>query len=184
METAPGTLADFLTLGWDRLIRGVGDRHAAARHPTLATVDSAGAPTQRTVVLRGAVRAEARIEVHTDAASAKVAHLTRDPRVAFHVWDDKANLQLRLTAHAEILVGTLDQWERLPEAARRVYGGHPLPGSPVPEAEAFQPSPYPDRYTVLQCHLDTMELLHLGRDLHRRAVFARASGWSGQWIAP
>jgi pyridoxamine 5'-phosphate oxidase len=37
-----------------RLIRGVRDRHAPTRHPTLATVTPDGRPQARTVVLRAA----------------------------------------------------------------------------------------------------------------------------------
>jgi pyridoxamine 5'-phosphate oxidase len=37
---------------WDRLVRGVHDRRAAARHPTLATVAPDGLPEARTVVSR------------------------------------------------------------------------------------------------------------------------------------
>ena len=45
---------------WHRLIRGVHDRHAPARHPTLATVSSEGLPHARTVVLRQVDRARGR----------------------------------------------------------------------------------------------------------------------------
>ena len=40
------------THAWHRLIRGVHDRHAPARHPTLATVSPDGMPQARTAVLR------------------------------------------------------------------------------------------------------------------------------------
>jgi len=38
---------------WRRLARATHDRHAGWRHPALASVDAAGAPRVRTLVLRG-----------------------------------------------------------------------------------------------------------------------------------
>lgn len=46
-------------------MRGVDDRHAPARHPTLATVNSEGKPQARTVVLRAADQRSATLDIHT-----------------------------------------------------------------------------------------------------------------------
>ncbi|MFP3387127.1 pyridoxamine 5'-phosphate oxidase family protein, partial [Tritonibacter sp. SIMBA_163] len=54
------------------MIRGVHDRHAPARHPTLATVSPAGMPQARTVVLRGADKQAATLTLYTDVHSDKV----------------------------------------------------------------------------------------------------------------
>jgi drug/metabolite transporter (DMT)-like permease len=51
---------------WARLLRGVGDRHAPARHPVLATVAQGGMPQARTVVLRAADAAAGTLDIHTD----------------------------------------------------------------------------------------------------------------------
>ena len=74
-----GTLYDP---AWHRVIRGVRDRHAPARHPTLATVSSEGLPQARTVVLRKADRTSGRLEIHTNLFSAKVAELKAMPDAA------------------------------------------------------------------------------------------------------
>ncbi|MGY6410125.1 MAG: hypothetical protein ACXIUV_03735 [Alkalilacustris sp.] len=79
------TLPTLHAEAWARLVRGVHDRRAAARHPTLATVAADGAPQLRTVVLRAADRAQARLHVHTDLRSAKVGDLRAEPRAAVHV---------------------------------------------------------------------------------------------------
>ncbi len=64
---------------WARLTRGVHDRHAPARHPTLATVTPEGRPQARTVVLRAAEKAAGTLDIHTDLRSAKVGDLRVTP---------------------------------------------------------------------------------------------------------
>ncbi len=189
MKTDPHPWAENLVSlhdqAWQRLLRGVRDRHAPARHPTLATVSSDGWPEARTVVLRRADRATATLEVHTDLCSRKVAALGADPRAALHVWDATAHLQIRLTATATIRTGnsTADAWNRIPAQSRISYGTTPPPGHPIPGALAYQTAPDPARFAILTFTLHEMDLLHLG-PRHRRAWFSRGTAWAGQWIAP
>lgn len=170
---------------WTRLIRGVHDRRAAARHPTLATVAPGGAPQARTVVLRGADRATARLRVYTDVQSAKVAELRARPEAALHVWDSGAHLQMRLSASAAILTGeaVADLWGQLSDGARLAYGSDPAPGRPLPDALAYRKQPDPAAFAVLELALQEMDILHLGPQ-HRRARYTRADGWAGEWRAP
>lgn len=97
MSTEPHAWAtDLGTLHaqiWERLVRGVHDRRAAARHPTLATVAPDGLPETRTVVLRAANATTACLDIYTDLRSAKVASLRANPRAVLHVWDSSAHLQ-------------------------------------------------------------------------------------------
>lgn len=179
------TLAALHDAVWARLVRGVHDRHAPARHPTLATVSPEAAPQVRTVVLRAADPANARLHVHTDLRSAKIADLRARPLAALHVWDKGAHLQMRLSARATILTGeaVADLWARLPEPARLPYGGTPPPGHALPDALAYDKTPDPAVFAVLQLDVDAMDILHLGPS-HRRALYARADGWEGHWSAP
>lgn len=179
------TLATLQDEVWTRLVRGVHDRRAPARHPTLATVSPQGAPRARTVVLRGADRAAAHLAIYTDVRSAKVGDLRARAQAALLVWDPGAHLQVRLSASVAILTGdaVADVWARLPEAGRLSYGGDPAPGQPLPDALAHVRSPDAAAFAVLQLDLQEMDVLHLG-PRHRRAVYARADGWAGQWCAP
>jgi pyridoxine/pyridoxamine 5'-phosphate oxidase len=178
---APGRL---LEAAWQRLGRGVADRRAAARHPVLATQGRDGGGEARVVVLRAARRAEGRLEVHTDAASTKVAELAAEPRATLLVWDARAQLQLRLRARVTAEPGPAAAWARMPQSARLAYGGSPPPGAEIPAPEAYAPAAEPDRFTCLACHLTEIEVLELGRDRHRRAVFRRDADWAGRWLAP
>ncbi|MBC7477316.1 MAG: pyridoxamine 5'-phosphate oxidase family protein, partial [Pseudorhodobacter sp.] len=83
---------------WLRLSRGVHDRHAPARHPTLATVSVDGRPQARTVVLRAADKPAGTLDIHTDLYSAKFQELRATPFAALHMWDPAAHLQVRLEA--------------------------------------------------------------------------------------
>jgi pyridoxamine 5'-phosphate oxidase len=170
---------------WTRLTRGVADRRAPARHPTFATVSPDGWPEARTVVLRGADRATALLDVHTDLHSAKVAALRVTPRATLHVWEAGAHLQIRMMAQVTILSGpdVAQIWARVPDPSRQSYGTVPAPGQPIPAALDYAKPADPGSFAVLRCAVQAMDVLHLGPQ-HRRARFLRADGWAGQWLAP
>ncbi|TVP71815.1 MAG: pyridoxamine 5'-phosphate oxidase [Rhodobacteraceae bacterium] len=179
------TLEGLHAQAWARLGRGVHDRHATARHPTLATVSAEGRPQARTVVLRGVERGSATLQVYTDLQSAKVAELRASPFAAVHVWDSGAHLQIRLQAEVTILSGVASAaiWAQLPQHGRSAYGSAPAPGAPVPAALDYSKTPDPSAFAILSLAVTEVDLLHLGTD-HRRARFRRASGWSGEWLVP
>ncbi|MDG4647001.1 pyridoxamine 5'-phosphate oxidase family protein [Roseibacterium sp. SDUM158017] len=170
-------LADLLDTVWSRLQRGVADRRHPARHPVLASIGPDG-PEARTLVLRGARRDEALLELHTDAMSPKAAQIARDPRVALHVWVPKDRLQIRLRARAELHPGDPSLFASLPVQARANYGGAvpgEAPQAPPPDGELA-------RFTLIRCTLSEIDALVLDT-LHRRARFT-GPDWTGRWIAP
>lgn len=171
---------------WTRLSRGVHDRRAPARHPTLATVDATGRPQARTVVLRGADAAAGTLSLYTDRHSAKVAELRANPLAALHVWDAAAHLQIRIEAEVAIETGpgVADVWASVPEPSRYAYSSTATPGRPIPEALAYTKTPDPAAFARLRLTVSAIDALHLGRDHHRRARFERADGWAGQWLVP
>ena len=182
--TGAPSLPELLDLVWARIEAGVADASAPARTPALATLGEGG-PEIRTLVLRAADRGAGTLDLHADAASAKVAQLRADPRAALHVWDAGASLQLRLRARVEVLTGEGADaaWARVPEAARANYGGAPAPGQPLARPEALEPRAERARFAVLRCRAKEVEALLLA-DPHRRAVYARADGFAGGWVAP
>lgn len=179
------TLEGLHAQAWHRLVRGVHDRHAPARHPTLATVGLDGWPQARTVVLRKADRASARLEIHTHLGSAKVAQLQALPRAALHVWDNASRLQMRLQANVTVSSGpeVADTWTRVPDRSRTAYSQGQAPGSPLATALAYDTTPDAAMFTVLYLYVCTIDLLHLG-SVHRRAQFSREGGWAGCWVVP
>lgn len=171
------SVSDMLDRVWRHLSRGVSDRRHPARHPTLATLGPDG-PEQRTLVLRAADRDAARLELHTDMASPKVAQIRHDPRVALHVWVPKDKLQIRIRAQASVTPGDLALFARLPEDARRNYGGS-APGGVLEDAPSDGD---PARFAAIALKVRRIDALVL-EDPHRRAIFD-APDWQGRWVAP
>jgi hypothetical protein len=170
---------------WTRLVRGVRDRRAPTRHPTLATVTPDGKPQARTVLLRAADKNTGTLDIHTDLQSSKVADLRAAPFAALHVWDTGAHLQMRLEATVTILTGTdvAATWAGVPDASRRSYGSLPAPGQPIAQALDYAKQPDAASFAVLRLTVQTIDALHLGGH-HRRARFDRDADWSGTWLAP
>ena len=180
-----GDLAGLHAEAWLRLTRGVHDRHAPARHPTLATVNPDGRPQARTVVLRAADKAAGTLDIHTDLRSAKVRDLCATPFAALHVWDASAHLQLRLEARVTLLTGqdVAAMWGRVPAVSRLSYGSTPAPGQPIAQALDYTKAADPAYFAILRLEILTVDALHLGPN-HRRARFDRKTDWAGVWLAP
>ncbi len=170
---------------WARLTRGVHDRHAPARHPTLATVTPEGRPKARTVVLRAADKSAGTLDIHTDLRSAKVGDLRATPFAALHVWDTSAHLQLRLEARVTILIGkeVATIWAAVPATSRLSYGSTPAPGQPIAQALDYTKIPDAGSFVVLRLQITAVDALHLGPN-HRRARFDQKNEWAGAWLAP
>jgi len=181
----PIDLHAFLDEGWRHITRGVADSRSPARYPTFATVSPDGTPEARTLALRGASRSHSVLELHTDSATSKIVALQHNPKAAFHVWVPRANLQIRITVSVDVLTGpNIDpQWGRVPKGSRVSYGTRPTPGTPIPDAYAYEKPSNRDRFAVLTCHVLEIDLLHLGAR-HRRAVFVETDDWAGTWLAP
>ena len=180
-----GDLGAFLDAGWQHLSRGVADSRSPARYPTFATVSPSGVPEARTVALRAAAQGDAVVEVHTDIVTAKIKALEASPRAALHVWLPKPRLQIRLTTTVQIVTGEAVEtaWAKVPPDSRVSYGTNPDPGTPIPDVFDYDKPPVRDRFAVLRCVIDHIDLVELG-ERHRRAEFIRANGWRGTWLAP
>ena len=181
----PQDLSAFLAEAWQHLGRGVADKRSPARFPTFCTVSADGKPHARTVALRAARQSDAQLEVHTDRDTPKIAHLRHTPFAAFHVWLPRADLQIRLNCTVEILTGesVSDDWQKVPPLSRVSYGTIPIPGTPIPDAFAYDKPAVQERFAVLRCTVSEIDLVHLGQP-HRRARYHREDNWKGSWLAP
>lgn len=183
MQATPEALLDDL---WQRLGRGVADRRSPGRVLALSTLDPDLGPSSRMAILRGARRSENALELHTDRRSDKMGHIWADPRVNVLFWDDRAQVQGRIWGRAEVLTGTdvADRWARIPDMGRRVYGGTPPPGTPIPAPEAHDPDPTQADFAVLILRAQVIDILHLAQPRHLRARFRVDQDWAGTWVAP
>jgi len=187
----------------NRLSRAARDRRAAMHTPVVGSVDTAGRPSQRVMVLRAFDRDQAALRFHTDARAAKAGEIGAGAPVSVLCYDPGAKLQLRLSGRGAIETDTaaVDRaWDEATLFARRCYLADPAPGSistdPVsglpaavegvlPSAE--QVAPARPNFAVLAVVLDTIEWLYLAHTGHRRARFRRAAPdapWQGNWLVP
>jgi len=153
----------------------------SARHglhlPTLATVDTDGAPEARTVVLRHVDAARREIRFHTDLRSPKVAAIRRDPRVALHWYDPAQRVQVRIPAvatihHADAV--TAEAWAAAAAMSRACYAADRGPGTSLGEFPPAPPAPADGddaglrHFAVVACRFDAVDLLCLHASGHQR----------------
>lgn len=180
------TLAEAFRL----LARGVADRRSPFHTPTLATIAADGAPSLRTLVLRGFDAPTRTLRLHTDARSAKVAELARDPRAALHGYDPGSCIQLRLSGEARLHSDDADAdaaWSQATANSRLVYAQAAAPGTRLesPELAPFIGNAR-DHFATLTLRFHSLEWLWLAASGHRRARFT----WDGavrtgaEWRAP
>lgn len=185
MRDAPADLPALRDRAWAQLCRAAGDREHPARVCALATAGLTGGAEARMVVLRAARPGRATLAVQTDRASRKAAEIAADPRATLLFWHAPEALQIRARVRVRVVWGhALDAlWARLSDAARQNYGGRPPPGAPLQDPRHRVPTVERDRFAILACRVRALDVVHLG-DLHRRALFLRADGFAGGWLAP
>lgn len=177
------------------LEKGVKDRRSAMHTFTVATNGSDGTPQLRTVVNRGFDPATRILRFHTDARSPKIAELKADPRVAVHIYDRWAKIQLRLDARASVHTEgpvRASAWEGTRDFSRICYRVTAAPGDTVerPDDVAFTEGAAPDEgeenFVAVTLEVHALEWLYLAADGHRRARFAwdHAGTLSQNWLVP
>ena len=187
---------------WTELSRGAVDRHHGFHVASLATRGLDDAPRARSVVLRH-VDADPRvIRCHTDRRSGKIAEIARDARVSWLFYAAECKVQIRVSAHAEIVAeGTIpdEAWARTGLSSRRAYLAPRTPGAscdaPSPNLPAHMLGRRPDEaesetgrahFAVVSTRAYAIDWLFLASDGHQRARFVRADDgvWSGSWVEP
>ena len=192
-------LLDTFEAAWRLLGRGAADRRSPLHTPVVASVDADGAPDARVMVLRAADRLTSRLRFHTDARSPKCAAL--DGRaVAVLGYHPGEAVQLRLSGTARIITegAEIDAiWTNSTPFARRCYLVEAAPGTPIASPASGLPAwvegrkpemaelePARANFALVMIDITAIDWLHLAQDGHRRAVFAAADGWRGEWRVP
>lgn len=198
--TAPAFYNDLdasLAEAWRLIADGVGNRTAPFHTPTVATVDSDGAPRLRTVVLRKADPDQRWLQFHTDRRSHKLAEIAAEPRVAVHLYDPDAKIQLRARGTAAVHGDGPDPvadraWAATRSFSRACYRIDPGPGTPLDRPDGYaEPEPEDpevgrEMFRVVRVHLAELEWLYLHAHGHRRALFAwdAAGRLDARWLTP
>lgn len=185
------SLDEILATALRLFSRGVADRRSAFRAPTLASLSAAGHPSLRTVVLRGFDPTTRGITIHSDRRSSKIHEIRDTPRVALHVYDASAAIQLRLEAVATLHLDDAiahEAWARTAAMSRLVYAVEPPPGTPVPAPQdaPCDPDVGDANFAVLRLTFDRLEWLWLNHEGHRRAAFTwnETGQCHATWLAP
>lgn len=166
------TAADFDLWFRQTLTRALHDRHSAYRWMQLATVDAAGEPAVRTVVLRAVEDGGKLLSFHTDLRSPKVAAMATKPRVSLHFLDRRHGVQLRLAGEATVhRMG--DAWqaalERVSDQEANDYRSPSPPGAPLDEADGQERKMALEQtFCLVQIRIRAADLLVLNRDGHVR----------------
>lgn len=195
----PDTLDALDERIWQMLTRAVADRKSPWRLAQLGTVDDAGCPQIRTLVLRAVGLTARTLDLHTDARSGKVDEIAALPEVALLFWDPRGQTQLRLSAVATILGPdrdeTRDIFNELPPGSIQPYRQAAPPGRPLENpADAIDAAPPRDPvealadFRVLRLTVRDIDFLWLRSGGHRRAKFTYRAGdptaVSAHWVGP
>jgi len=194
-DTPPGHYDDLDAVREEirsRLVRGVRDRRSAFHLMGLATVDEAGRPRLRTVVLRAASHDLSEVGFHTDARSAKARELAASPACALLLYDPRACVQLRIEGTARLHREdslALSAWENSTPHARLCYAVEPAPGSVLedPASAAFlgDEARVRERFVRAVVAVERIEWLYLRASGHRRADFVRERNQlHARWLVP
>lgn len=183
----------------DAALTSVRDALAAAttrRTPftlaSLATVTPDGAPRARSVILRAWDPDRDVLGLATDDRSAKVREIRADPRVALVVWDDDAQVQVRLEGRASVLHDPAERrrrWDALGPGTRHGYATVAVPGTVVDgdgvPAQDDDDEAWFARFAWVEVAVDRVDRLDLSTDPHDRVLAERdAGGWRARRVAP
>jgi hypothetical protein len=192
----PPALEQIDRAAWAHLDDAVSSPSAALRCLTLGSVDRAGAPQLRTLILRGVDAAGRSLTFHTDIRSAKWGELLRAPQASVLGYDAGLRTQLRCAGTVALFgPGSAEQqevWDTLPPWNRNAYCGGP-PGHTMtePDGTGAQDQPPSDaetakgqaRFGVIVFTAQMLDWYQHGRGRNMRARFDYDAGHQS-WVTP
>ena len=173
------------------LANAVPDRRSPLHTPTLASLDDAGAPSLRTVVLRS-FDADARsLRFHTDRRSDKAHGIALDGRVMMHFYDAALHIQIRVAGKAVLHLDDAvadAAWAASQRSSRMCYAAPDASGAIVasPPAAPQDSDIGRPHFAAVVIGFHRLEWLWLAAAGHQRARFIwdEAGNLTADWIAP
>lgn len=196
-----GDLNSVQTTWREMLQSAVSDRIHPFKKPVLTTIGLKGEPKARIIILRD-VDFEARsIRLHTDARSAKISEIGRNPNVMLAFYDPTHEIQIQMSGVATVHKHDAyadAAWRGAPPPSRRAYLAEREPGMPLSGPASGLPAdvegkiPSEERletgrsnFAAVQMVFEQVDWLFLSPNGNRRARFTwDADGWTGTWLAP
>lgn len=184
----------------NKIYRGVAERGSPFRLVTIATTNGEIADC-RTVVLRDMDVENGILTCWTDIRSSKVMDLKLFRNMTWCFWSKNQSLQLRIQGRTEVLHGTEEVraiWDKIAPKNRKDYCSNKGPGSILDEEKSHlnwwgdeekmtpEMTDYGfDNFAVLTTDIRKIDMLHLHREGHQRAIFALDMGvWNKNWVVP
>jgi len=124
--------------------------------------------------------------VYTDARSAKVSELEKEPKAMFAFWSARLNWQLRVKVAISVTTESPELqalWQHVQQSASAAdYMAPAAPGTERPEGHSIADTGSGDHhFALLNARVLQMDWLELGQGGHRRA---RLSADTWQWLTP
>ncbi|MGT2442999.1 pyridoxamine 5'-phosphate oxidase family protein [Ensifer adhaerens] len=178
---------------WSSLEAATADPQSGFRFTNLCSVDAAGHPQARMVVLRRVDTAARLLEIHTDARSPKWFELSRNPFVSILGFCASTRIQLRLAGSVQLHFPGSDlaekAWSGLSVWTRSTYAGGP-PGDEPQNHELVPARGEADGkafFGVVSFRAESLDWFELRRADNRRAVFKYShfgAVVASRWINP
>ncbi|MBK5571388.1 pyridoxamine 5'-phosphate oxidase family protein [Ensifer sp. SSB1] len=178
---------------WSSLEAATADPQSGFRFINLCSVDAAGRPQARMVVLRRVDTVARLIEIHTDTRSPKWLELSRNPTVTILGFSASTRVQLRLAGvvHLHSAGSELAEkaWSGLSVWPRSTYAGGP-PGDEPRNLELVPARGEADGkafFGVVSFRAESLDWFELRRADNRRAVFKYShlgAVVASRWINP
>ncbi|MVM37877.1 pyridoxamine 5'-phosphate oxidase [Spirosoma sp. HMF3257] len=201
---AAAMLPDLERTSWEQLLASTEQKEdqsigSGFKTMTLATCTSRGADS-RMVVLRQVDIDHKYVWFYSDARAEKVLQLEAFPMASLLFWDNKRQIQLRLTIETRLHTDDFiadDHWGRLWVGSRKAYLSEQTPGTAQPHPYPGFPDQFIDslptneesetgrkNFAVIECRVLAMEYLHLSRKGKTRACFQYEPESRMVWLAP
>ena len=179
-----------LNMAWQLWGRGTVDRHSAFHAPVVTSVDVAGNPQARTMILRAVDRETRTMRFHTDARSAKMLHWKLNSNICILGYDASKKIQLRVNGRVVLhTTGAVadDAWKNSRPESRVGYSVKILPGSVVdtPGDASQSDGEGRENFAVVMVGVDSLEWIYLNAAGNRRALFSWSDGvLKSDWLQP
>ncbi|KSV76058.1 hypothetical protein N185_16550 [Sinorhizobium sp. GW3] len=186
-------LEEVDTSAWSSLGAATSDPQSGFRLISLCTVDAAGHPQARMVVLRRVDTAAHLLEIHTDTRSPKWLELSHNPVATILGFCASTRVQLRLAGAVRLHDPGSElaekAWSEMSAWTRSTYAG----GPPGEDRARDEPVPVVDEacgkafFGVVSFRAESLDWFELRRADNRRAVIKYShlgAVVSSQWINP
>ena len=161
----------------------------------LGTLDEDNNPQTRNVVLRKVDLFQSLLRFHTDKRSNKILDIKNNNSISLLGYDKSNKLQIRIMAKAEIEDSRetlLDIWSNMYPMSRECYRVNDAPGKIVSskddvffEEEGADKMNGFENFTIVNCHIQSIETLFLHSSGHLRAKYQNKNDqFIGKWLVP